>query len=70
MVLDQRKGLPDAGQHAERQDVDLQNAEPVEIVLVPFVAPPQTMPARLATTSTLRPNALPTSRTGPASPLR
>ena len=36
MLLDQRKGLADAGQHAERQDIDLQNAERVEIVLVPF----------------------------------
>ena len=36
MLLDQRKGLADAGQHAERQDVDLQNAERVEVVLVPF----------------------------------
>ena len=36
MLLDQRKSLADAGQHAERQDIDLQNAEPVEIVLVPF----------------------------------
>ena len=36
MLLDQRKGLADAGQHAERQDVDLQDAERVEVVLVPF----------------------------------
>ena len=36
MPLDQLKGLADAGQHAERQDVDLQDAERVEIVLVPF----------------------------------
>ncbi len=36
MTLDQRKGLADAGQHAERQDVDLEDAERVEIVLVPF----------------------------------
>ena len=36
MPLDQREGSADAGQHAERQDVDLENAERVEIVLVPF----------------------------------
>ena len=36
MLLDQREGLADAGQHAERQDIDLQDAERVEIVLVPF----------------------------------
>ena len=36
MPLDQRKRLFDAGQHAERQDIDLQNSERVEIVLVPF----------------------------------
>ena len=36
MPLDQREGAADAAQHAERQDVDLQNPERVEIVLVPF----------------------------------
>ena len=36
MLLDQRKALADAGQHAEREDVDLENVQGVEIVLVPF----------------------------------
>ena len=36
MLLDQGEGLADAGQHAERQHVDLEDAERVEIVLVPF----------------------------------
>ncbi len=33
---DQVEGAADAGQHAERQHVDLEHAELVEIVLVPF----------------------------------
>ena len=32
---DQIEGLADAGQHAERQDVDLEDAERVDVVLVP-----------------------------------
>src|SRR5579863_10375510 len=36
MLLDQGEGAADAGQHAERKDVDFQDAERVEIVLVPF----------------------------------
>ena len=36
MLLYEGKGAADAGQHAERQYVDLQDAERVEIVLVPF----------------------------------
>jgi hypothetical protein len=34
--LDQVERLADAGQHAERQHIDLHHAERVEIVLVPF----------------------------------
>ncbi len=36
VALDQREGLADAGQHAERQHVDLEDAERIEIVLVPL----------------------------------
>src|SRR5213082_3264427 len=36
MPLDQVEALADAGQHAEGEDVDLQDPERVEIVLVPF----------------------------------
>ena len=36
MLLDEVEALAQAGQHAERQHVDLQYAERVEIVLVPF----------------------------------
>ena len=34
--LDQIEALADASEHAERQDVDLEDAERVDIVLVPF----------------------------------
>ncbi|MCC2666076.1 MAG: hypothetical protein K0S35_3998 [Geminicoccaceae bacterium] len=33
---EQLERLPDAGQHAEREDVDLENAERVQVVLVPL----------------------------------
>ena len=36
MPLEQRERLADAGQHAERQHVDLEDAQSVQIVLVPF----------------------------------
>ena len=36
MLLYEGKGAADAGQHAEGQYVDLQDAERVEVVLVPF----------------------------------
>ncbi len=36
VLLHQIERLPDAGQHAEAEHVDLENAERVEIVLVPF----------------------------------
>ena len=36
MPVEQLECLSNAGQHAERQDVDLENAERVEIVLVPL----------------------------------
>ena len=36
MALEQLESLPDAGQHAERQNVDLEDAERVEVVLVPL----------------------------------
>ena len=36
VALDQLERLAHAGQHAERQDVDLQNAERVEVLLVPL----------------------------------
>ena len=36
MLLDEIEALAQAGQHAERKHVDLQYAERVEIVLVPF----------------------------------
>ena len=36
MLRQQVEALADAGQHAEGQDVDLEDAERVEIVLVPF----------------------------------
>src|ERR1700719_1609473 len=35
MPLDQIEGLAHAGQHAEREDVDLENMQRVEVVLVP-----------------------------------
>ena len=36
MVRDQIEGLAQTGQHAERKDVDLEDAERVDVVLVPF----------------------------------
>ena len=36
MALDQIEALADGGQHAERQHVDLEHAERVDVVLVPF----------------------------------
>ncbi len=36
MLVDQVEALADAGQHAERQHIDLQHAQGIEIVLVPF----------------------------------
>ena len=36
MLVEQREALGERGQHAERQHVDLEQAERVEIVLVPF----------------------------------
>ena len=36
VVGDKVEGLADAGQHAEPEDVDLEDAESVDIVLVPF----------------------------------
>ncbi len=36
MAGNEIEGLADAGQHAERQHVDLEDAERVDIVLVPF----------------------------------
>ena len=36
MSFHELEGAADAGQHAERQNVDFQNAERIEIVLVPF----------------------------------
>ena len=36
MALDQVEGLADAGQHAQRQHIHLQDAERVDIVLIPF----------------------------------
>ena len=36
MALDQLEALADAGQHAERQHIDLQHAERVDVVLVPL----------------------------------
>ena len=36
MLFQQIEPSLQAGQHAERQDIDLQNAERIEIVLVPF----------------------------------
>ncbi len=36
MARDEIEGAADAAQHAERQHVDLEHAERVEIVLVPF----------------------------------
>ncbi len=36
VARDEIEGLADAGQHAERQHIDLHHPEPVEIVLVPF----------------------------------
>ena len=36
MLLDQVEALADAGQHAERQHIDLQHAERVDVVLVPL----------------------------------
>ncbi len=36
MRLDQGEGLADAGEHAEAEHIDLQQAERIEIVLVPF----------------------------------
>ena len=36
VILQQPEGLADAGQHAERQDIDLQQPERIDIVLVPF----------------------------------
>ena len=36
MLLDQVEAFADAGQHAEREHVDLEDAELVDVVLVPF----------------------------------
>ena len=36
MGLDQREGLADAGEHAQAQHIHFEQAERVEIVLVPF----------------------------------
>ncbi len=36
MLVDQGEALADGGQHAERQDVDLHDAERVDVVLVPL----------------------------------
>ena len=36
MRLEQVERLADAGQHAEREHVDLEDAEIVDVVLVPF----------------------------------
>jgi hypothetical protein len=36
MGVEQREGLADAGQHAERQHIDLEHAEAFEIILVPL----------------------------------
>jgi len=36
MILQQAKGLADAGQHAQPQHIDLEDAQRVDIVLVPF----------------------------------
>jgi xanthine/CO dehydrogenase XdhC/CoxF family maturation factor len=38
MLVQQIEAALQAGQHAEREDVDLENADGVEIVLVPFDA--------------------------------
>ena len=36
MLLDQVEAFADAGQHSEREHVDLEDAELVDVVLVPF----------------------------------
>jgi hypothetical protein len=36
MLLDQVESLADAGQHAKRQNIDLQHTKGIEIILVPF----------------------------------
>ena len=36
MPADEVEGLADAGQHAEGENVDLEDAENVDVVLVPF----------------------------------